>query len=225
MGPHAIVSYDDTPNDIDALMLGNLLAGAGARITLAYVRHTVQSDRERELVEAHGVESLLARGAQWIGDEEIPRRVVVSPSTADGLSWLKTSERADLLVFGSEYRTAVGHVAPGRTAETLLEGGPALAIAPAGYQFVDARIGAVGVLWSGDEAAFETARSLAWHYDATLTESSHGVDLLVLGSRAEAREGRVMLDARAQSAIDDASAPVLVVGRGVPLEFGALVNA
>jgi nucleotide-binding universal stress UspA family protein len=225
MSPNAIVSYDDTPNDHDALTLGGLLAAAGARLTLAYVRHSVQTRDDREQLAEHDAHALLARGAQRLGDEAIPQRVVVSPSTADGLRWLATSEHADLIVFGSEYRTAVGHVSPGRTAQTLLEGGPALAIAPAGYQFVNARVETIGLLSSGDQAAVETARGLASHYGATVTESTHGVDLLVAGSRAEAREGRVMLSSQSQNAIDGSSAPVLVVARGVALDFGALVAA
>jgi nucleotide-binding universal stress UspA family protein len=225
MGLHAIVSYDDTPNDHDALTLGGLLAAAGARLTLAYIRHTVEPRVDREQLEEHDAEALLERGARRLGDESIARRVVVSPSTAEGLGWLATSERADLIVFGSEYRTAVGHVSPGRTVQTLLEGGPALAIAPAGYQFVDARVETIGLLSSGDEAAVETARGLASHFGATLTDASSGVDLLIAGSRAEAREGRVMLTSQAQNMIDGAGAPVLVVARGVPLAFGALVTA
>jgi nucleotide-binding universal stress UspA family protein len=225
MGLHAIVSYDDTPNDHDALRLGELLAAAGARLTLAYVRHTVEPRVDREQLEEHEAEALLERGALRLGDESIARRVVVSASTAEGLGWLATSERADLIVFGSEYRTAVGHVSPGRTVQTLLEGGPALAIAPAGYQFVDARVETIGLLSAGDEAAVETARGLASRFGATLTNASYGVDLLIAGSRAEARQGRVMLTSQAQNVIDGASAPVLVVARGVPLDFAALVTA
>ena len=62
-------------------------------------------------------------------------RVVVSASTGEGLKWLAEQEEADIVVFGSDYRTAAGHVAPQRSAQTLLEGGPAaVAIAPAGYR-------------------------------------------------------------------------------------------
>ena len=43
MAAKAIVSYDDTHNDHDALMLGRVLAAAGAELTLAYVRHTTAS--------------------------------------------------------------------------------------------------------------------------------------------------------------------------------------
>ena len=39
MTPRIIVSYDDTDNDRDALALGRLLAGGGADLSLAYVRH------------------------------------------------------------------------------------------------------------------------------------------------------------------------------------------
>ena len=42
MSVRAIVSYDDTENDHDALMLGRVLADAGAQLTLAYVRHSTQ---------------------------------------------------------------------------------------------------------------------------------------------------------------------------------------
>ena len=34
MAPRAIISYDDTPGDHDALMLGRVLADAGASLTL-----------------------------------------------------------------------------------------------------------------------------------------------------------------------------------------------
>ena len=45
MAAQAIVSYDDTHNDHDALILGRVLAEAGAELTLAYVRHTTASSR------------------------------------------------------------------------------------------------------------------------------------------------------------------------------------
>ena len=63
MATNVIVSYDATDNDHDALMLGRVLADAGARLTLAYVRHTTQSERTREELEEHEAEALLERGA------------------------------------------------------------------------------------------------------------------------------------------------------------------
>jgi hypothetical protein len=62
MAPKAIVSYDDSPNDHDALSLGRVLADAGAELTLAYVRHATQAQRDREQLEEHEAEALLDRG-------------------------------------------------------------------------------------------------------------------------------------------------------------------
>jgi len=101
MSLNAIVSYDDTTNDHDALMLGRLLADAGANLTLAYVRHSTQSERSLEELEEHEAEALLERGARWLGEIESERRIVVSPSTGKGLEWLAEQEEANLVIFGS----------------------------------------------------------------------------------------------------------------------------
>jgi nucleotide-binding universal stress UspA family protein len=222
MATHAIISYDDTQDDHDALMMGRVLSEAGARLTLAYVRHAVQSRPDHEEL-AHGeAEALLGRGADWLERPEVGRRVVISPSTGQGLASLAELERADIVAFGSDYRTRPGHVAVGRSAQTLLERGPAaVAIAPAGYRArYTGEIETIGVLpGSADEAAIETAFSLAEQFSATVADREHNVDLLVVGSRPEAPAGRVMVSARSLSAIDDATAPVLVVARGVALHF------
>src|SRR2546421_5355205 len=168
----AIISYDDTPNDRDALMLGRFLAEAGADLTLAYVRHARHEDPGRELDEAHAADALLEHGADWLGDDEIERRVIVNASTAEGLKELAEEEAADIVVFGSDYRTAAGHVAPQHTTQGLLEGGPAaVAIAPANYRSDrDPQIRRIGVLADpGDDAAIETARDLARQLRAALT--------------------------------------------------------
>jgi nucleotide-binding universal stress UspA family protein len=228
MSLRAIVSYDDTQNDHDALMLGRVLRDAGAKLTLAYVRHATQSQRDREELAEHEAEALLERGAQWLDDPYAERRVVVSASTGDGLGWLAEQETADIIVFGSDYRTGAGHVSIGRSVQTLLERGPAaLAIAPADYHVErDRDIETIGVLpGSADEAAIETAFSLASRFDAQVLDSNRGVDLLVVGSRSEAPDGRVMISAHSQNAIEDATAPVLVVARGVALDFETLVTA
>ncbi|HEY3728037.1 MAG TPA: universal stress protein [Solirubrobacteraceae bacterium] len=228
MAPHAIISYDDTQNDHDALMLGRMFQEVGARLTLAYVRHTAQLRRDREQLEVHEAEALLDRGARLLGESYTERRVVLSASTAEGLGWLATEEEADLIVFGAEYRTGAGHVSLCRSAQTLLERGPAaLAIAPAGYQDTsEQRIDTIGVLpGSADEAAIETAFSLAARFDAEVVDRERGVDLLVVGSRAEAPQGRVMISARSQNAIEEATSPVIVAARGVALHFETLVTA
>jgi nucleotide-binding universal stress UspA family protein len=221
MATHAIISYDDTQDDHDALMMGRLLADAGANLTLAYVRHAVESRPDREERSHSEAEALLARGALWLEQPNIDRRVVVSPSTGEGLAWLAAHEQADIVVFGSDYRTRTGHVSVGRSAERMLERGPAaLAIAPAGYRGRTETIETIGVLpGSADEAAIETAFSLAGQFSATVVDRERGVDLLVVGSRAEAPQGRLMVSSHSLSAIHEATSPVLVVARGAALHF------
>jgi nucleotide-binding universal stress UspA family protein len=226
MPPRAIISYDDTPGDHDALMLGRIFADAGASLTLAYVRHCTQTERSREDLEEHEAETLLQRGADWFSGLRVDTRIVVSPSTPEGLRRLAEQEEADIVVFGSEYRTAPGHVAPQRSTQTMLEGGTsAIAIAPAGYHGEWApKIHRIGVLAiPGDDSTLATARSLADSYGATLTRDEHQVDLLVVGSRLEAAPGRVLISAQAQNEIENATRPVLVMPHGVTLEFPAVL--
>ena len=84
----------------------------------------------------------------------------------------------------------------------------------------------IGVMSEGDEAADETARSLAKALGAQVADPNTGeVGLLVVASRAGTPEGRVELTASAEYAIETATAPVLAVARGVPVEFGATVAA
>src|SRR5579862_3775633 len=223
----AIISYDGTPGDHDALMLGQMLGDAGVALTLAYVRHAIETRLDREAVVEHEAQLRLATGAHWLEDPEVRRRVVMSPSTAEGLAWLAETEPADLIVFGSEYRSPAGRVCPCRSAQVLLERGPAaIAIAPAGYHARFGRpITRIGVLeGSADEAAIETAFSLARRLDATVVDARN-VDLLIVGSRSEAPPGRVMISSRSQHAIERANSPVLVVARGVALSFETLVSA
>lgn len=224
MSSTALVSYDGTLNDQDGLAFGRVLREAGLELVLAYVRHTVQSDRAREELEDHEAAELLERGARWLGELDVERRVVVNASTGEGLRSLAAQIGAGLIVFGSDYRTAAGHVAPQASTERLLEAGTAsVGIAPAGFgAYRDHEIRTIGLLAGlDDHAAIDTAHGVASHYGATVTGATHGVDLLIIGSRPEAPEGRVMISAQAQNAIEDASSPVLVVARGVPVRFRA----
>lgn len=224
MAPHVIISYDDTLNDHDALELGRVLASAGAELTLAYVRHRNRTHRTREELDANEASALLERGSRWLGDTNVDRRVVVHASTGEGLKWLAESEHADILVFGSDYRTAAGHVAPQRSAQLLLDGGhTAVAIAPANYRAgTTPEVHSIGVLTSGhDHAAIETAHALAERIGGQVVDRQHAVDLLVVGSRPEAQDGQVLISSRANNVIEEASAPVLVVPRGAPVRFPA----
>src|SRR3954447_10330982 len=217
-----IVSYDDTDNDRDALALGRALGELGGEISLAYVRHTQQPDSAREALEEKEARELLRHGAEALGDEKVEQHVVVHASTGTGLWELAESEKADLIVFGSDYRTAAGAVMPGTSAQRMLTGGPAaVAIAPAGYRNQDAEIKTVGVLAEddGDEAASETAKALAGAVGGTVPERRDGADLLVVGSSPASPKGHVNLSARAGYAIETSNKPVVAVPRGTALRF------
>ena len=124
MATKIIVSYDGTENDLDALALGRLLGGAGASLALAYVRHAQEAESGRERLAEHEAQALLEKGGGVLGQPDVPRHVVLSGSTPEGLRELALAEHADLIVFGSEYRTAAGHVDPQSSARRLLDGGP-----------------------------------------------------------------------------------------------------
>jgi len=219
MALRIIVSYDDTDNDRDALALGQLLAVSGAELSLAYVRHS-----QGGALEQKEAEELLEHGATAVGSPDMARHVVVNPGTSVGLAELAERESADIIVFGSEYRTAPGTVKPGISAHKLLLGGPAaIAVAPAGMREHDsAGIATIGVLDEGDPAAGETAASLAAALGAEVVEfKGLAVDLLVVGSRPESPPGKVTLSAASDYAVEAATYPVLVVARGAALGFGA----
>jgi nucleotide-binding universal stress UspA family protein len=152
----------------------------------------------------------------------------MSASTSNGLRALAEREQADIVVFGSEYRTARGHVAPGASAQRMLESGSvAIAVAPVGLRDrIDARITTVAVSQvSADDSALETARSIAAATGATLVAATtRDLGLLVVGSRPEAAVGRVLVSAAAERVIENATSPVLVVPRSKMLHFGTPVT-
>jgi nucleotide-binding universal stress UspA family protein len=223
MAPKAIISYDGTDNDRDALALGKLLGEAGAELELAYVRHSSEAEPEREALAQADAEALLTEGANSLGNPDLPRHVVLSASTGEGLSSLAVAENADVVVFGSDYRTPKGNLQPGTSAQRMLEGGPvAIAIAPAGVHDgsgLDVKaVGAIGEV--GDRSALETAASLAERLGVELaTKSDSGVDLLVVGSQPLAAPGRVAMTAAAQYVVETSRCPVLVLPRGKTVRF------
>lgn len=214
MSVTTIVSYDGTPNDEDALTLASVLGHAGAKLILAYVLHDAGNERDHAQAE-----EMLARGVAMLPDAQVQTRIVVNGSTSDGLNELARAEHAELIVFGSDYRTPAGRIAPQQSTQKLLQGGcAAVAIAPAGYQ--EREIRTIGLLAGlDDSAAIDTAHAFANHFAATVTDKNYGVDLLIVGSRTEAQHGQTMLSAHAENAIVGTTAPVLVVGRGVAVDF------
>jgi nucleotide-binding universal stress UspA family protein len=224
MATKIIVSYDGTDNDRDALALGKLLAGTHASLELAYVRHTKEVESGRERLAEDDVQALLESAAASVGQPDLPRHVVLSGSTPEGLRALALAEAADVIVFGSEYRTARGHVDPQASARRLLDGGPvALAFAPAGFAedttYTVTTIAPVSE--EGDPCALETAEALAAQFGASVgLHGGGGVDFLVVGSKPGIVTGRVTISAAAEYLIELTNCPVLVLPRGVAVAFG-----
>ena len=83
---------------------------------------------------------------------------------------------------------------------------------------VDGQTGSLD--YEGDPAARQTAESLAGALGATVAEHGSGkLDLLVVGSRKEAPEGKVVLSAASDYAVEAANYPVLVIPRGTVVDF------
>jgi nucleotide-binding universal stress UspA family protein len=223
MPSSAILSYDGTDNDADAVALGRLLRRANALdVALAYVRHAPEAENRLEVVERQKAARLLDAGAALLGPPEAERHVVLSASTPEGLAMLAADLGADLIVFGSEYRTPEGHVQPGASAQRLLDGGTtAIAVAPAGMRdWRDAKINELGsVGYDGGEAAAGVAASLAGALGGEVSDSPDAADVLVLGSRPDGPPGQIQLEAAVRQRLEEAPVPVLVLPVGSALIF------
>jgi nucleotide-binding universal stress UspA family protein len=223
MATKIIISYDGTNNENDAIALGRVFARAGAETVLAYVRHTQEPEPDREQLVQEQAEALLEKGAELFGQPGVAREVVSDRSTPVGLKALAERIGADVIVFCSDSHTATGRVSVGNSAARLLEGGPvAIAIAPARLAETHGDgmklVAAVGD--GADDAAAGTAASLADALGASVVPAGGGqADLLVVGSRPEAREGTVGLTAASENLIEEARSAVLVVPRSVTLNF------
>jgi nucleotide-binding universal stress UspA family protein len=218
-----IVSYDGTANDDDALALGQLLARTGATPALAYIRHSREFDHRREELAQHDAERRLEQGAAWLGDPSIPRHVVFSGSTGEGLEQLAEAEGASVIVFGSDYRTPPGRAEPGTSAQRLLEGGSvAIAVAAAGLRTkAAAGIRSIAVATSvGDTAAQESAEALAGKFGAQIVDlGPPEIDLIVVGSQPNASSRRITLSGATRTVLNSARGSVLVLPSGTPVHF------
>jgi nucleotide-binding universal stress UspA family protein len=224
MSAKAIISYDGTLNDDDAVALGRMLSPAGFTLELAYVRHSHEFDPDREEVAQHDAEERLARGAAMLGDAAVARHVVVGASTGAVLAELAERERASLIIFGSDYRTAPGHIEPGTSVQQLLDGGSvAVGVAAAGLRTrTDAAIKLIAVPLAGptNDVARDTARSIADKLGATVVDSpspSDPVDLIVIGSQPGAASGHIAVGGDVRSELNNARASALVLPAGVPI--------
>lgn len=215
-----IVSYDGSQTDDDALALGKKLSQAGSSLALAYVRHCRDFDARREELAQHDAEHRLEQGAAWIGAEQAPRHIVVNRSTPEGLRQLASEVGAQMVVFGSEYRTPPGQAVPGRTASGLLEGGPvAVAVAASGLRAnLNGPIESIAVFGHEPEPAVaRTAETLAGKLGAKLVDPGQPADLLVVGSQTGAPAGRVQLSGAARSELGSARSSILVLPSGFEL--------
>jgi len=224
MAIEIIVSYDATEMDQDALALGQVLAGEGNSLALAYVRHAKEEGDEREQLAAEEAAELLDSGARLLGEPDAPRFIVFSASTPEGLNQLANSEQASLIVFGSEYRTAGGHVEPQASALRLLDGGRiAVAVAPAGFRERNGKkkIKTIGAITPDDDPCVRTtAESLAERLGAKVATSPQpSPDLLVIGSKIGTRHGVVSMSAAGLYLMRAVRCPVLVLPRGVGVDF------
>jgi nucleotide-binding universal stress UspA family protein len=221
MSAKIIVSYDGTANEDDAIALGRLLAAAGGEVSLAYVRHTHEPDRDRETLAEAEAQELLERGISLLGDPNAGRYVVTDRSTPEGLAALAERLGAHAIVFCSDSHTAKGHVSIGNSAARLLEGGrTAIAIAPVDLAESDPTIRRVVAVGDGDGAR-QTAEALASALDASVVPvADEQTDLLIIDSRPEAQPGHVALSASAEHLIEIATCAVLALPRGVVVPFG-----
>jgi nucleotide-binding universal stress UspA family protein len=221
MAVGVIVSYDGTPNDDDALALGRMLTGAGAKLALAYVRHSREYDPRREELAEHDAQRRLEAGAVWLEDHDIKRHIVVDPSTSSGLAELAASEGAQLILFGSDYRTSPGRVEPGGAAQGLLEGGSvAVGVAAAGVRTdADRSIKTISVSGDPGGAAALTAESLARALGAEIIDGGDHADLILVDSQSGTPDGRIALGGSTRGQLDSARGSVIVLPRNTPLAF------
>jgi hypothetical protein len=219
MPVRAIVSYDGSDNDHDAVALGRVLWHAGATVDLAYVRHSAELHEGSEAVARAQAQRMLSAGAVLLGASGAGTHVALNASTPEGLSILASFLDANLIVFGSEYRTPAGRVRPQPSAQRLLEGGPtAIAVAPAGMRtWTDARLEAIKTI-GHDDGAEETAASLAGAVGGTTTGQMEAADLFVFGSRPDGPPDRLNLPSASLQRIEDATVPILAV-TAKPLVF------
>lgn len=223
MSTDLIVSYDGTPNDDDALALGQMLARGGATLALAYVRHSREFDPRREEIAQHDAERRLESGVQRLGDPKVPCHVVMAGSTGEGLLKLAEDEEAAVIVFGSDYRTPPGRAEPGATASRLLEGGPVpVAVAAAGLRTSqNARIERIALTEPPPNGTIQlAAEQLAERLGAVLTSREAGpADLVVVGSQQGAPDRRITLSGLTRNQLNNVHGSVLVLPRGVPLRL------
>ena len=118
----------------------------------------------------------------------------------------------------------LGRAEPGTSAQRLLEGGPvAIAVAAAGLRAkTDRAIRSIAVPFAGpvNDDARATAAALAAKLGVTVVDANSGsVDLIVVGSQAGVRKGRVVVAGAVRNELNSARSSVLVLPAETRIEF------
>ena len=206
-----IVSYDGTDNDRDALALGRLLAGGGGTLELAYVRHAHEAESGRERLAEQEVGALLDAGAAHVDQRDVPQHIVLDASTPAGLRDLAVSDGADLIVFGSAYRTARGTVDPQPSARRLFDGGrspsPSRRRASPSARTTRSRRSPPSPRRATLVRSRRRSRSPQPSGRPSPSARPRGVDLVVVGSKPGTVTGRVTISAAAEYMIELSRCP------------------
>ena len=229
-----LIAYDATPHADDAIALARLLAGtSGAPLHLAHVHRAdapgspslVPRGRE-DFLRGEG-ERILARGAEVLGDPAVSRHAIPGTTTATALRRLAEELGAAILVFGSARDVPPGRAHPGSAARRLLHDGPtAIAFAPAGFR--DRGVTGLAVVAVAHDDESGTVRRTAQLFagdEGRLAGGTDSADLLIVGSRPDARPGRVLTNASSEATIQASQAPVLVIARDTVPDAAALAAA
>ena len=165
-----VIGYDGSPRGVDALALGQMVAGdTSSTLVLACVYEVSQAisarigpdpvarrrrEHARSMVDAAPLENLER--------SVVHRYAIAGSSTAEALRELAERERADLLVLGSTTRAGLARVSPGSVAERLMHGAPcALAVAPVGYAARSRTLQRVAVAFDGREESLNALHAAA----------------------------------------------------------------
>jgi nucleotide-binding universal stress UspA family protein len=224
-----IVAYDGTPHAQDALTLGRWLRDlTGGSLGLAHVHQADPAGRSPSAT-VPGREAFLRRAGERLLEDApagrdgagVSRHAIAGATTATALRRLAESEHADVLIFGSARNGPVGLVHPGSAARRLMHSaGCAIAFAPAGLRD-RARQGLSTIAFANDDeagSARRTAESLAARSGAAVIETpDRRAQLLVLGSRRSAQNGRVTTAASAEQLLQASRIPAIVLAHGVAL--------
>ncbi len=208
MQTHVIISYDGTDNDHDALALGRILGDAGARVSLAYVRHAAESDAAAEQAaqtpgrgapRARRPVARSPRGRAPRRPQRLDRRGPVGARRARGRGPHRLRLR---LAHRPRPRAAR------QSALRLMDGGPvSIAIAAAGLRDrADAGLRTVAARRRRGRRRRRARRPTARRArrDAARAALAEGLDLLVIGSRPGTPDGRVGLSAASEYVVETA---------------------